>query len=200
MRLQCLRLCILLALAFPLGVQGQSPTQAGSRTRIAVVVTDSSARIASVLGGALRQLGDVDVVRMDEDPHYVFNIVALCLPSCRDLVQYAISFRVYKPLRWGTVNAIAAVSLPRDLPRWRERVDSLQGVIEELLSPRKYEDTFRSGVAVYSRDAYERFLKDLVHEVDYLCLDRDRAWARTGTDSLSWRRTIEFTRSRSWIC
>ena len=179
MKRQCALFCIGLMLTLPSIGQGQSPSAPPSRTRIAAVVTDSSNRIASVLGGALRQLGDVDVVRMDEDPHYVFDVIALCLPSCRDLEQYAISFRVYKPLRWGTINAIAAVSLPRNLSRWRERVDSLQGIIEQLLAPRRYEDTFRTGVAVYSRSSYERFLKDLVHEVDYFCLDRDRAWART---------------------
>jgi hypothetical protein len=94
--------CSLLALGVPGYSRAQKPI-----VSVAVDFSDSSRQFSSAFAAALRQLGDVAVVPISDEPEYVISGLAMCLPDCTRVLSYSVAIRLYAPMQRGSAKTLA---------------------------------------------------------------------------------------------
>ncbi len=169
---------------------------------VAVTVVDSTRQIESLFASALRQLGDVRVVTVGENPDYVLSGVVVCNPSCDKLSTYSIALRLYSPVRESLAEFLAEATMRRLGIDDLARQDSVRATLWSFIG--SLEETHQAWVATWGRNAYERAIREMVREIDSTCFEKQRMFSRlfqlAPSDSAIRRRLTADYRGRSWQC
>jgi len=90
----------LVLLALTLIPSAETWGQSNRRIRVQVAADSNSGGLLleSALAGALRSLGDVDVIGNSEQPDYMLRVVVLCDPNCTDALQYSAALLLTRPI------------------------------------------------------------------------------------------------------
>lgn len=183
-----------LAIAVPLSAQQPSIS-------IAVEIQDSTNQLSSAFSSSLRQLGDVRVVGLSEQPDYVLSGVAMCNPNCASLTSYSVALRLYSPFNRLTADMLVRLALRGTRPVSTQIRDSLRAQFWRSLS--FYEVTLNTSVVYWGRrQRYEQAVREFVRDIDSRCFDGIRAMQRVAAsdDTAAWGRYEALERSHSWIC
>jgi len=174
--------------------------QQPSSISIAVEITDSTNQLASAFRSSFRQLGDVRVVDLSEQPDYVLSGVALCNPNCSDLTDYSVALRLYTPFHRTTSDMLVRLALRGTKPASTQTRDSLSARFWRNL--RGYEATLHTAVVSWGRRRYEDGVREFVRDIDSRCFDSVRAMQRASesSDSTAWDQYEAQVRSHNWIC
>ena len=158
------------------GLLAASSLHAQVAAKIAVSIDDDSKQFASAFSSAFRQLGDVQVVSVQEDPDYVLSGVVLCQPNCSSVATYSASLRLYKPFpRVGASSVLILARSRYDTVMGAGR-DSSENDVYEFLEG--YEKTIDTWVAQWGRQRYEQSIRELVRSIDGRCFEPVRAFQR----------------------
>jgi hypothetical protein len=201
----CLALLIAASSALPLLATAQGTAGTRSITvAIRIDDTDAGRVFTSGFASALRKLGDVNIVGLDEDPHYVIDGTVMCNETpCAGTTGYTVSIRLVEPSNRYHARLITDIAVRRAgvaSVSW-EQADSIAAYVWPSL--RGYEKTHQDWVARWGRNAYEQAIRELVATIDTGCLEKQRRIRR-----MSSRGTVEQTVAQAqaliaaqpWIC
>jgi hypothetical protein len=179
--------------ALPLSAQQSTIT-------IAVDIQDSTNQFASAFSSAFRQLADVRVVDVLEQPDYVLSGLAMCNPNCAELRSYAVALRLYAPLKQSTADMLVRLALRSARSASPQARDSLRSQFWRNLSP--YEATIHTSLVYWGRERYEQGVREFVRDIDSRCFESIRAIYRAAAseDTATWTRYKASEKSKNWIC
>jgi hypothetical protein len=195
------RLSFAVAIATALAVGCDLPLSAQQPSiSIAVDIQDSTNQFSSAFSSSLRQLGDVRVVGLSEQPDYVLSGVTICDPNCANLLSYPVALRLYAPMNRLTADMLVRLALRSARPVSAQVRDSLRAEFWQNLS--FYEVTHGTWVLSWGRNRYEQGVRELVRDIDSRCFEGVRALQRAAAsdDTAAFARYKALERSHSWIC
>lgn len=171
---------VVTAIVLPSALEAQN----SSDFRVAVNVTELTGGLfSSAFSTALRALGDVSVVTLDEHPNYILEAVVLCEPSnsnCDQATSYTVAVTWQEPL--DEVSVHSAFLLAGFSVGTREFVDGrvtfgpkIKSAMELLGSYVKVDGFW---AAEWGRLAYHQGVQDLVARIDSQCLKPERTFNR----------------------
>lgn len=168
---------ILLAFAAVCASTSVARGQTSGRISFALDVQDDSIGgvISSVLRGALRSLGDVEVVTPAERPDFVLEGVVLCSPTCATWQSVSGAFRLYSRVTEDIVRMALQTSGIRAADTTVRR---MAGVLSRA------EFSRQSWVVTWGRQRYEAAAREFVGGIDSQCLEplrMDRRLASANT-------------------
>lgn len=175
---------------------GGQVAAATDKIRVSVSLKDSAGVVSSVLRGALRALGDVEVVTPSEQADYRWKGVVLTstTPSGQT-AEYALALSVSEPLSVFSLWFALRKAFPKAT---RSDADSVFSQLTEL------QTLHVTWAATWGNNVYEQEGRKLVAEFDSKCLEKRRIERRLAKQNLTvaqWRSAYnEQISAKDWIC
>jgi hypothetical protein len=157
--------CLFAAVSSSLHAQQQE------RLRIAVAIDDDSIGgvLSSAFRGALRSLGDVDIVLSAEDPDWILEGSFLCTPGCIDVTEVSGSIRLIYPL--------SKTDVSRDLRTVGIRApDSIVTKLAGMLA--RFQYTRAAWTVKWGKARFTEAPRAFVARLDAQCFEPHRVFTR----------------------